>query len=60
MIGLREILHETFRGHVSNSPYAILVVHVISEGVCDPKVPKACLAVLGNQDIPLNTQNVNP
>jgi hypothetical protein len=35
------------------------MVREISEGAYNPKVRKARQAILGNQDIPLNTQNVN-
>jgi hypothetical protein len=59
MVCPRESLQETFRGHISNSFQRIAVVRVVSEGVCDPKVPETCLAILGNQDIPLNIRCVN-
>jgi hypothetical protein len=59
LVGQRELPQKTFWGHISSSPWLIAVVCVISEGFYDPKVPKARLAVLGNQDIVLNVQIVN-
>jgi hypothetical protein len=54
-----EIPRETFRGHVFNGSWIIVVVYEVSERVCDPKVTEARLAFLGNQDVALGIKNVN-